>query len=143
LDSKQITLKMYAHFWDRLLPELERLERIWSIPYIWNCEEQRFNLIRRLSYIKIFRALSIFFTLYMPFICWNLLQTLQNETNILLMIYGLGYTGITSAITLVRWMYQSQHISGEIVKFLNAAVNFQKMIAQPGKIHGYRIQYII
>jgi hypothetical protein len=134
---------MYAHFWDRLLPELDRLERMWSIPYIWNCKEQRFHLIRRLPYMKRFRALSIFFTLHILFIYWNLLQTLRNETNILLMIYGLGYTGITSAITVVRWMYQSQHTSGEIVKCLNAAVHFQKLIAQPGKIHGYRIPNII
>jgi hypothetical protein len=130
---------MYAHFWDRLLPELERLKRIWGIPYIWNCEEQRFNLIRRLSYIKIFRALSIIFALHMPFICWNLLQTLQNEKNIFLMICALGGTGLTSAITMVRWMYQSQRISGDIVKLLNAAVDFQKLITQPGKTDSHHL----
>jgi hypothetical protein len=124
---------MYAHFWEHLLPKIERLERTWSIPYIWNCKEQRFHLIRRLSYKKMFRALSVIFALHMPFICWNLLQTLQNEKNIFLMICALGGTGLTSGITVVRWMYQSQRISGDIVKFVNAAVNFQKLNTQPGK----------
>jgi hypothetical protein len=124
---------MYAHFWDQFLPELERLKRIWSTPYIWNYKEQRFQLIRCLSYLKTFRTLSIIFALHMPFIYWNLLQTLQNETNILLRVCALWGTGITSAITVVRWMYQRQRVSADIVKLLNAAVSFENLNIQPGK----------
>jgi hypothetical protein len=124
---------MYANFWNLLLPELQRLERIWSTPYTWNSKEQKFSLIRRSSYVKRFKALSILFALHLPLIGWNLLQTLRYETDILLMIFGLGCTGITLAITVVRWMYQNQDISSDIVKLLNATVHFQKLSTRPGK----------
>jgi hypothetical protein len=129
----QHTLKMYTHYWDLFLPELKRLETIWSTPYTWNSKEQKFSLIQRLSYVKGFKALSILFALHLPLIGWNLLQTLRYETDILLMIFGLGCTGITLAITVVRWMYQNQGISSDIVKLLNATVHFQKLSTRPGK----------
>jgi hypothetical protein len=134
---------MYANFWDLFLPELQRLERIWSTPYTWNCEEKRFSLIRRPSYVKRFNAISILFALHLPLIGWNLLQTLRNETNILLIILGFGYASITSAITVVRWMYQNQDISAEIVKLLNATVSFQILSTRPGKTNAYHITKIV
>jgi hypothetical protein len=128
---------MYANFWNQILPELKRLESILSTPYAWNSKEKRFSLIHHLSYVKINRALFIFSALHLPFICWNLLQTLRNETNILLIIFAFGYTSITSGSTVVRWMYQNQHISGDIVKLLNATVDLQKLSTLPGKTSLY------
>jgi hypothetical protein len=128
---------MYAHFWNVFLPELKRMEKLYSTPYTWNGKEGRFSLIRRLSYVKVFRALSLLSAFHLPFICWNLLQTLRHETNILLMIFALGYTGITVGCTVVRWMHQNQDISGNIVKLLNATVDFQKRSTRPGKLDSY------
>jgi hypothetical protein len=116
---------MYANYWNQFLPELQRLEKIFSTPYTWNRKEQKFSLIHRHPYVKRFRVLSIIIALHMPFICWNLLQTLRHEANILLMIFAFGYTGITSGFTVVRWMYQDRDTSGNIVKLLNVTVDFQ------------------
>jgi hypothetical protein len=123
---------MYANYWDRFLPALKRGERIWSIPYTWSCKEGRFILIRQLLYVKRFRVLSLLYALHLPLIYWNLLHTLRYETNIMLIIYSLGYTAVTSLITVVRWMYQNQKISGDIVKLLNATVDFEKLSTLPG-----------
>jgi hypothetical protein len=128
---------MYANFWDLFLPELERMERIWSSPYTWNRKEERFSLIRRPSYVKRYRVLSVLIALHMPIVFWNLLQTLRNETNIILIIYAVGYTSVTSGITVIRWMYQNQIISGEIINLINLTVKFQKLSTRPGKIDGY------
>jgi hypothetical protein len=125
---------MYANYWDRFLPALKRRERIWSTPYTWSCKEGRFILIRQLPYVKRFRVLSLLYALHLPLIYWNLLHTLRYETNIMLIVYSLGYTGLTSLITVVRWMYQNQDISGDIVKLLNATVDFEKLRTMPGII---------
>jgi hypothetical protein len=69
----------------------------------------------------------------MIFICCNLLQTLRNEANILLMIFSTGFAFATALITVVRWMYQNPQISGNIVKLLNATVDFQRQSIRPGK----------
>jgi hypothetical protein len=130
---------MYANYWNQFLPELQILGKILSTPYSWNREEQKFSLIHRHAYVKRFRALSIIFALHMPFICWNLLQTLRHETNILLMIFALGYFSTTFVITLIRWMYQDRDTSGNIVKLLNATVDFQKRSTRTGKTDIYRI----
>jgi hypothetical protein len=53
------------------------------------------------------------------------------------MIFAFGYTSITSESTVVRWMYQNKHISGDIVKLLNATVDFQKLNTQSGKTSLY------
>jgi hypothetical protein len=124
---------MYSNYWDHFLPELKRLEKMWVTPYTWNEKEGRFSLIYHPSYVKRFRALSVIFALHMPFIGWNLLQTLRNETNILLIVLSLGYTSISSVIAVVRWMYQNQHISGDVVKQLNMTVDFQKRSTLPGR----------
>jgi hypothetical protein len=105
---------------------------MWVTTYTWNDKERRFSLIYHPSYVKRFRALSVIFALHMPFIFWNLLQTLRNETNILLIVLSLGYTSISSVIAVVRWMYQDKHISGDVVKHLNMTVDFQKRSTQPG-----------
>jgi hypothetical protein len=126
---------MYAHFWDLFLPQIERAKKTFSIPYTWSLKEGRFNLIRSPSYVKRFRALSILFKLHMAFVFWNLLQTLRNETNILLIMYGLDYTAITFAVTVSRWMYQNQTLAGDIVELLNLTVDFEKLNTQPGT-HG-------
>jgi hypothetical protein len=123
---------MYAHLWDLFLPDIERAKGICSIPYTWNLKEGRFNLIRSPSYVKSFRTLSILFKLHMAFVFWNLLQTLRNETNILLIMYGLGYTAITFAISVSQWMYQNQNLAGGIVELLNLTVDFEKLSTRPG-----------
>jgi hypothetical protein len=56
---------------------------------------------------------------------------LRNETNILLMIYGLGYTAIASARDVCRYMYQNQNLAGGIVEFLNSTVDFEILSTRP------------
>jgi hypothetical protein len=121
---------MYEHFWDQILPQLTKMQRTFSTPYAWNIKEQRFSLIRRPSYLKTFRALSLLISIHTPLIFWNLLQTVRHETNNLLKIYGLGYMGITSVITVTRWMHQN--VAGDIVQLLNLTVAFQKFSTRPG-----------
>jgi hypothetical protein len=124
---------MYTHYWNQFLPQLARLERILSTPYSWNSKERRFGHIRNLSYVQRFRFVSVLFAFHMLFVCWNLLQTLRNEANILLMIFSTGFTFATGVITVVRWMYQNPQISGIIVKRLNATVDFQRQSIRPAK----------
>jgi hypothetical protein len=121
---------MYEYFWEYLLPYLQRAKRTFATPYTWDSKGQRFTLIRSIPYVRRFRNLSILTALHLLLIWYNLYQTLRNETNILLKIYSLGYAGITSAITVVRWMHQS--LAAEIVPFLNATVAFQNSTARPG-----------
>jgi hypothetical protein len=106
------------------------MKRIYTTPYTWNCNEQKFTLIRSLSYVRIFRALSLLIALHTPLIFWNLLQTLRLETNILLKIYGLGYTSITFTIGVVRGMHQN--VAGDIVELLNLTIAFQKLSTNSG-----------
>jgi hypothetical protein len=120
---------MYWYFWNRFLPELEAMEKTFSTPYTWNSKKQRFSLIRNISYVRRMKNLSVLFALHLPFICWNLLQTVRNERNNLLMLYGLGYTSTTFVLTVIRWMYQN--IGREIVQLLNSTVDFQKLNTRP------------
>jgi hypothetical protein len=40
---------------------------------------------------------------------------------------------MTAVITVVRWMYTNQYKCGNIVKLLNAMVDFQKLSTESGK----------
>jgi hypothetical protein len=133
-DTKFLILntKMYEHFWDQVLPQLTKMQRTYSTPYAWNIKEQRFSLICRLSYLKTFKALSLLISIHTPLIFWNLLQTLRHETNNLLKIYGFGYMGMTSGMTVTRWMHAN--VAGEIVQLLNLTVPFQKLSTNTGII---------
>jgi hypothetical protein len=122
---------MYEHFWDLVLPELKWMQSLSTTTYTWLNEEKRFGLIRSLSYLKRFRILSKVFLFHIPFIYWNLVQSLRNETNAVVRIYGVGYTGATFAITVARLMYQN--FAGEILQLLNLTVHFQNACTRPGR----------
>jgi hypothetical protein len=122
---------MYDHLWDQVLPFLERIRRCYSTPYTWDKKSQAFVLIKSPKYVKVFSRLSTMVFIHMTVLTWNLLQTLQKESNLLLKMIGIGVTAVTFFMTVNRWMYNT--IAQDIVHFLNCAVALQRRTREDAK----------
>jgi hypothetical protein len=121
---------MYDHFWELVVPFLQKLKIVISTPYIWDEKARSFVLIRNAKYVKMFKIVSCLIYVHMVIIAWNVFQVFKKESNILLQITSLGIAGTTMFATVSRWMHRKN--AAAVVQLLNCMVAFQRSRTERG-----------
>jgi hypothetical protein len=124
---------MYAHYWDLVLPHFQTLQRTLATPFAWDLKQGKFTLIKKPKYYaKLFNILSSVIFLHCALVGYNLLQTLRNETKMLITIISLGCSSVIFYTTLTLWMHRTK--ASNLIQFLNRMVEFERSSIRPGNI---------
>jgi hypothetical protein len=121
---------MYDHFWELVVPLLQKLKIVISTPYIWDEKARSFVVIKNAKYVKMFKVVSCLIYVHMVIIAWNVYQVFKKESSLLLQITTLGIAGTTMFATVCRWMHRKN--AAGIVQLLNRMVAFQRSSTQRG-----------
>jgi hypothetical protein len=123
---------MYAHYWDLVLPHFETLRRTLATPFAWDQLQGKFVIIRKPKYYaKLFNILSSVIFVHCALVGFNLLQTLCNETNMLITIISLGGSSCIFYATLSLWMHKTK--ANSLIQFLNRMIEFERSSIRLGK----------
>jgi hypothetical protein len=121
---------MYAHYWDLVLPHFKTLQRTLATPFAWDQLQGKFALLSKPQYYgNLFNTLSAVIFVHCALVGFNLLQTLRNETNMLITIISLGGSSCIFYATLSLWMQKTK----ALIQFLNRMIEFERYSIRLGK----------
>jgi hypothetical protein len=124
---------MYEHFMHFIIPYLERVERLCTTPYKWNCKERKFVQIVNRSYVKKFRLLTFLMVAHVVLMCWNIGHVLLMEQNSILVMWGLFGFSVTFTLTVMRKVYYA--CGGKIAELQNSCLRFHTLHGQAGEFN--------
>jgi hypothetical protein len=124
---------MFAHYWDLVLPHFQTLQQTLATPFAWDPKQGKFTLIKKPKYYaKLFNTLSSVIFVHCALVGFNLLQTLRNETNMLITIISLGCSSCIFYTTMSFWMHKTK--AGLLIQFLNRMVEFERSSIRLGNV---------
>jgi hypothetical protein len=124
---------MYAHYWDLVLPHFQTLQRSLATPFAWDTKQGKFALIKKPKYYaKLFNILSSVIFVHCALVGFNLLQTLRNETNMLITIISLGCSCCIFYSTLTLWMHKTK--ASNLIQFLNRMAEYERSSIRLGNV---------
>jgi hypothetical protein len=114
-----------------IIPYLERVERLCTTPYKWNCKERKFVPIGNQSYVKKFRLLTYLAVAHLGLMCWNIVHVLLIEQNSILVMWGLFTFAVTFVLTVIRTVHYAY--GGKIAELHNSCLRFHTLHGQAGE----------